>query len=83
MGWQEEIIDINNHTPKNPKKFHGFDEESPPLVSKLKNGFENKIVQIESGSGSKKAPIKFQILQNARSFNVFEEESPHLQFMIG
>jgi breast cancer 2 susceptibility protein len=81
FGLQEEIIDSNNHTPKNAKKFHGYDEESPPFVSKLKNGFENKIVQIESGSGSKKAPIKFQTPQNARSFNAFEEESPHLQFM--
>ncbi|RHN55782.1 putative breast cancer type 2 susceptibility protein [Medicago truncatula] len=81
LGLQEEIIDSNNHTPKNAKNFHGFDEESPPLVSKSKNGFENKIVQIESGSGSKKAPIKFQTPQSARSFNAFEEESPHLQCM--
>ena len=81
LGLEEEIVDSNNHIPKNAKKFHGFDEESPPLVGKLKNGFGNKIVQIESGSGSKKAPIKFQTPQNARSFNAFEEESPHLQFM--
>jgi len=70
---QENIIGSNNKTPKNAKRFDGFDEESPHVVSKLKNGFENKIVQTDSGSGVKQAPIKFQTV-------VSNIQTPH-QFM--
>ncbi|KAK2443086.1 hypothetical protein P8452_21474 [Trifolium repens] len=62
-----------------------------PLVSRLRNGFEGKIVQPDSGSsgsGAKHAPVKFQSAvsnsqtpQNAKKFNVFDEESPYLQRM--
>ncbi|KAK2389081.1 BREAST CANCER 2 like 2A [Trifolium repens] len=62
-----------------------------PLVSRLRNGFEGKIVQPDSGSsgsGAKHAPVKFQSVvsniqtpQNAKKFNVFDEESPYLQRM--
>ncbi|XP_024633428.1 protein BREAST CANCER SUSCEPTIBILITY 2 homolog A isoform X2 [Medicago truncatula] len=65
-----------------------------PLVSRLKNGFENKIVQPDTGSrsgvGAKQAPIKFQTgvsniqapqTQNASFFDAFDEELPDLQLM--
>jgi hypothetical protein len=60
-----------------------------PFVSRLRrNGFEGKIVQPDSGSGAKQAPVKFQSVvsniqtpQNAKKFNVFDEESPYLQRM--
>jgi breast cancer 2 susceptibility protein len=57
----------------------------------LRNGFEGKIVQPDSGSsgsGAKHAPVKFQSVvsniqtpQNSKKFNVFDEESPYLQRM--
>ncbi|XP_045814666.1 protein BREAST CANCER SUSCEPTIBILITY 2 homolog A-like [Trifolium pratense] len=60
-----------------------------PLVSRLRNGFEDKIVQPDSACSSvKQAPVKFQSVvsdiqtpQNVKKFNVFDEESPHLQSM--
>jgi len=63
-----------------------------PLVSRSKNGFENKIVQLDTGSrsgvGAKQAPIKFQTgvsniqaPQNVSFFDAFDEELPHLQLM--
>ncbi|WJX25236.1 hypothetical protein P8452_14298 [Trifolium repens] len=60
-----------------------------PFDSRLRrNGFQGKIVQPDSGSGAKQAPVKFQSVvsniqtpQNAKKFNVFDEESPYLQRM--
>ncbi|XP_058787190.1 protein BREAST CANCER SUSCEPTIBILITY 2 homolog B-like [Vicia villosa] len=98
-GLREEAVGNDIQTPQNAKRFHAFGKESPstvlssafqsPLVSRLRNGFENKIVEPDSGSSSgKKASIKFQTVgsdiqtpQNAKKCHAFGEESPRLQLV--
>lgn len=95
---REEAVGNVIQTPQNAKRFHAFGKESPstvlssafqsPLVSRLRNGFENKIVEPDSGSSGKKAPIKFQTVgsdiqtpQNAKKCHAFGEELPRLQLV--
>ncbi|CAI8597930.1 unnamed protein product, partial [Vicia faba] len=97
-GLREEAVGKDIQTPQNAKRFRAFDKESPstvlssvfqsPLISRLRNGFENKIVEQDSGSSGKKAPVKFQTVgsdiqtpQNAKKCRAFGEESPHLQLV--
>ncbi|KAI5406542.1 protein BREAST CANCER SUSCEPTIBILITY 2 homolog A [Lathyrus oleraceus] len=98
-GLREEAVGTDVKTPQNAKRFSVFDKESPstvlsfasfqsPLVSRLKNGFENKIVEPNSGSSGKKTPIKFQTVgsdiqtpQNVKKCHAFDEDSPHLQLV--
>ncbi|RHN69099.1 putative breast cancer type 2 susceptibility protein [Medicago truncatula] len=53
-----------------------------PLVGRLKNGFESKFVQPDSGGGAKQAPIKFQTA-SGRSLSISGDALKRARRLLG